>query len=74
MTTIEQYALELVRLKVAEREAMHKVPTVASLRDITSMAVAEITEAIESLVAKGILHRTENVNRVPMYAPKESDK
>lgn len=72
MNAIEQYALELVHLKVAEREAMHKVPTVASLRDITSMAVAEITEALENLAAKGILHRTENVNRVPMYAPKDN--
>lgn len=72
MTTIEQYALELVRLKVAERQAMHKVPTVASLRDITNMAVAEITEALENLMTKGVLHRTENVNRVPMYTPKDN--
>lgn len=68
-SSIEQYALNLVRLKVAEREAMHKVPTVASLHDVIRMANAEIEEALESLVKQGVLTRSENVNRIPMYAP-----
>lgn len=66
---ITQYALNLVRLKVAEREATHKVPAVASLHDVIRTANEEITAALESLVEQGVLTRSENINRIPMYAP-----
>lgn len=71
MTTIEQYALDLARRICAEREEARKVPAVASLRDITRMATAEISEALERMTEQGILQRTENINKIPMYAPKD---
>lgn len=70
MTLTEQYALDLAQRIVAERETERKVPTVATLRDISSKAIAEISEALEALTEAGVLHRSENVNRIPMYAPK----
>lgn len=72
MTLTEKYALDLVCRKVSERKAAHKFPEVAILNEILSEARAEITEALERLTEQGILHRTENINRVPMYAPIES--
>lgn len=72
MTATEEYALDLVRRKVAERKAAHKYPAVAILNETLTMARVEITEALERLTEQGVLHRTENINRVPMYAPIES--
>lgn len=71
MTTIEQYALSLVQRVIAEREEARRIPAVALLRDIARIATAEISEALERMTEQGILQRTENINKIPMYAPKD---
>lgn len=73
MTTIERYAIDLVQRVIGEREVARKAPLVASLRDITATATAEITAALESLAQQGFLRKTENLNKIPMYIPKDSD-
>lgn len=67
MQTIEQYALGIVRRLVAEKEAARIVPPVASAHDISRIAIAEISQALERLTAQGVLHKTENINKIPLY-------
>ncbi len=73
MTPTEEYAMHLVQRVMAEREEARKAPLVASLRDINAIANTEISEALESLVEQGKLHRSENLNKMPMYIPKAKE-
>lgn len=70
MSQQQEYALALVEAICQERIEQRKSPVVATLRDISGKAIAEISEALEALTEAGVLHRSENVNRIPMYTPK----
>lgn len=71
MNKPQDIALAIVEAICKERQDQHKVPETASLTDITQRVNAEVQTALEELVASGHLCRTENINRIPMYNPKQ---
>ena len=67
--TLKEYALACVEAICQERLAQHKHPVVASLNDITRKVNDEVPAALQELTTEGILAKTENVNKTPMFYP-----
>lgn len=74
MTKTQEIALAIVEAICHERRDQHKSPIVASLTDITRRVNVEVQKALEEMTAAGELHRTENINKIPMYKPKQHKK
>lgn len=55
-----------------ERERNHRAPVVAMENEIIRTVNEMVKQALEELTAECQLHRTENVNRIPMYSPEKS--
>ena len=69
MSQLKEYALALVKAICQERIEQHKSPVVATLHDVARKVNAEVQAALDEMVEAGQLHRTENINRIPMYNP-----
>lgn len=69
MSQLKEYALALVKAICQERIEQHKSPVVATLHDITRKVNAEVQAALDEMAEAGQLHKSENINRIPMYHP-----
>lgn len=67
--SLKEYALACVEAICQERLVQHRHPVVASLNDITRKVNDEVQAALEELATEGMLAKTENVNKIPMFYP-----
>lgn len=63
----QPYIYELIKEEIKRVQDAHIAPAVATKQAIMAVVYKDIDEAIESLVADGLITKSMNINHIPLY-------
>lgn len=63
----QPYIYGLIKEELKRVEESHKAPVVANHRVIMERINQDIDDAIQSLISDGLITRSVNINRIPLY-------
>lgn len=63
----QPYIYGLIKEELKRVEESHKAPVVANHRVIMERIKQDIDDAIQSLISDGLITRSVNINRIPLY-------
>lgn len=63
----QPYIYGIIKEELKRVEESHKVPIVANHRVIMERINQDIDDAIQSLISDGLITRSVNINRIPLY-------